>query len=65
MSKTSIAPPKPLSPEILGERFFYEEFCPNCDDGCLKEKYCEGCDDVLCIGCWEEHNENASCHVGR
>ncbi len=68
MSKTSIALPncqEPLSPEILGERFYNGELCSNCDDGCLKEKWCEGCGQYLCTRCWDEHENDGPCHVGR
>ena len=37
--------------------------CPNCDDGCTAEKWCEGCERWLCMGCWYEHNDNAECHI--
>jgi len=41
------------------------EDCPNCEDGCKATKYCEGCGQTICVDCWEEHNEDAPCHVGR
>lgn len=40
------------------------EPCPNCDDGCKAEKHCDGCDQTLCMGCWETHNNDAPCHMG-
>ena len=36
--------------------------CRNCDDGCTAAKFCDGCDETLCKGCWAEHNEDAPCH---
>lgn len=30
--------------------------CPNCDDGCTAARFCDGCDEVLCDGCWTCHN---------
>ena len=39
------------------------QLCPNCDDGCLAELECAGCGQVLCYACWDEHNNNAPCHV--
>lgn len=38
--------------------------CPNCDDGCIAELYCDGCEQTICRGCWAEHNEDAPCHMG-
>jgi hypothetical protein len=40
--------------------------CVNCvSDGhsCLGTEYCEGCESSLCQACWDEHNEDAACHV--
>lgn len=37
--------------------------CPNCTDGCLAEQYCYGCDLLVCIACYQEHNEARPCHV--
>jgi hypothetical protein len=38
--------------------------CMNCDDGCIAVKVCEGCNgDLICKGCWAEHNEDAPCHI--
>jgi len=42
----------------------HERICPNCDDGCQPERYCDGCNLVLCTACYLEHNEDAPCHVG-
>jgi len=36
--------------------------CRNCDDGCTAVRFCDGCDETLCEGCWAEHNEDAPCH---
>ena len=36
--------------------------CRNCDDGCTAVRFCNGCDEMLCEGCWAEHNEDAPCH---
>jgi hypothetical protein len=70
-------------PETLGQRAFNdgveevirrlnlrESVCSNCTDGCKAEWYCDGCDTMLCIPCWKEHNKDAywfrnPCHVGR
>ena len=38
-------------------------YCPNCDDGCIAAKDCLGCDHLVCDGCWEEHNNDAPCHI--
>lgn len=38
------------------------QLCPNCQDGCERERECEGCDTVLCGKCWAEHNEDAPDH---
>lgn len=37
--------------------------CPNCTDGCRAEYYCDGCDETLCLACYQEHNEDTPCHV--
>ncbi|KKL66028.1 hypothetical protein LCGC14_2149080 [marine sediment metagenome] len=36
--------------------------CLNCDDGCKAARFCDGCDEKLCVGCWSEHNKDAPCH---
>lgn len=36
--------------------------CGNCCDGCKAEKPCDGCEEVLCVGCWNEHNRDAADH---
>jgi hypothetical protein len=36
--------------------------CPNC--GChLASVWCDGCDMTLCVFCYDEHENNAPCHV--
>ncbi len=30
--------------------------CPNCADGCTASRLCDGCDEILCEGCWACHN---------
>lgn len=38
--------------EILGE-------CPTCEhDGCFPVRFCVGCAEAVCIGCWGEHNND-------
>jgi hypothetical protein len=37
--------------------------CPNCDDGCKAEKFCDGCDQIICVGCYAEHNNDLHCHL--
>ena len=36
--------------------------CPNCADGCQAQRYCDGCDQILCTACYLEHGEDAPCH---
>lgn len=30
--------------------------CPNCSDGCKAVRFCDGCDETLCVRCYQEHN---------
>jgi hypothetical protein len=33
--------------------------CPTCEhDGCFGVRYCEGCQQEVCVGCWGEHNND-------
>lgn len=40
-----------------------KELCSNCDDGCFVAAYCDGCGFLVCGDCYEEHNNDAPCHV--
>jgi hypothetical protein len=37
--------------------------CSNCDCRCAVTKYCDGCETMLCEGCWRDHNYDDDCHV--
>ena len=36
--------------------------CPNCQDGCLAEKRCDGCETLLCSACFSEHSNVGAFH---
>lgn len=53
----------PMTWQSLLSDVIRDSDCPNCDDGCKAVYYCEGCDQVICTGCYREHNEDANCHI--
>lgn len=33
--------------------------CPSCEhDGCFPVRFCIGCAEDVCVGCWGEHNND-------
>ena len=49
---------KALGRVLIGDK---AQACPNCPC-CNAECFCDGCVEILCRSCWEEHNEDAECH---
>ena len=45
-------------------RFFFEAppHCLNCRCECEVYSICDGCDEYLCVGCFDEHTNDAECH---